>query len=140
MGDLLKEIHMFTPQEIAYINSQRLARLATVSKNAQPDVAPVVFRFDGETFFISGYDISRTFKYKNVKAGNPLVALVIDDLASEQPWQACGIKIHGKAEIVELNGPPRAGHSPATIVELGVGASMRSRMESRPAARPPLHN
>lgn len=95
---------MFTPQEIAYVNSQRLARLATVSKTSQPDVAPVVFRFNGETFFISGYDISRTFKYKNVKAGNASVALVIDDLASEQPWRARGIKIHGKAEIVEING------------------------------------
>jgi pyridoxamine 5'-phosphate oxidase family protein len=95
---------MFTPQEIAYIKSQRLARLATVSSSFQPDVAPVVFRFDGETFFISGYDISKTFKYKNVKAGNASVALVIDDLASEQPWQARGIKIHGQAEIVESNG------------------------------------
>jgi pyridoxamine 5'-phosphate oxidase family protein len=98
------ELHMFTPQEIAYINSQRLARLATVSKKNQPDVAPVAFRFDGETFYISGYDISKTFKYKNVKAGNASVSLVIDDLASEQPWQARGIKIHGQAEIVEKNG------------------------------------
>ena len=98
------EFTMFTPQEIAYIKSQRLARLATVSKTYQPDVAPVVFRFDGETFFISGYDISRTFKYKNVKAGNSSVSLVIDDLASVQPWQARGIKIHGKTEIVEING------------------------------------
>lgn len=95
---------MFTPQEIAYINSQRLARLATVSKKNQPDVAPVAFRFDGETFYISGYDISKTFKYKNVKAGNASVSLVIDDLASETPWQACGIKIYGQAEIVEKNG------------------------------------
>jgi len=92
---------MFTEKEIAYINSQRLARLATVSKSLQPDVAPVGFRFDGETFFITGFDITKTFKYKNVKAGNVLVSLVIDDLASIQPWVARGIKIHGKAEIVE---------------------------------------
>ena len=95
---------MFNSQEISYLKTQRLARLATVSKSLQPDVAPVAFRFDGQTFFISGYDISRTFKYKNVKAGNALVSLVIDDIASEQPWRARGIKIHGKAEIVEANG------------------------------------
>ena len=95
---------MFTSLEIAYIKSQSLARLATVSKTFLPDVAPLVFRLDGETIFISGYDISRTFKYKNVKAGNAFVSLVIDGLASEQPWQARGIKIHGKAEIVEING------------------------------------
>jgi pyridoxamine 5'-phosphate oxidase family protein len=95
---------MFTEKEIAYINSQRLARLATVSKSLQPDVAPVGFRFDGETFFITGFDISKTFKYKNVKAGNDRISLVIDDLASIQPWVARGIKIHGKAEIAEKSG------------------------------------
>jgi pyridoxamine 5'-phosphate oxidase family protein len=95
---------MFTQKEIAYIQSQPLARLATVSPALQPDVAPVGFRFDGENFFVSGFDITRTFKYKNVKAGNVMVALVIDDLVSVSPWMARGIKIHGKAEITEANG------------------------------------
>lgn len=95
---------MFNVQEINYLKTQRLARLATVSKSLQPDVAPVAFRFDGQTFFVSGFDISKTFKYKNVKAGNALVSLVIDDIASEQPWRARGIKIHGKAEIIAANG------------------------------------
>lgn len=92
---------MFTEKEVDYIKSQRLARLATVSTSRQPDVAPVGFRFDGETFFVTGFDITKTFKYKNVKAGNELVALVIDDLASVQPWVARGIKVHGRAEIIE---------------------------------------
>jgi pyridoxamine 5'-phosphate oxidase family protein len=95
---------MFTEKEIAYIQSQPLARLATVSTSLQPDVAPVGFKFDGENFFISGFDITRTFKYKNVKVGNGLVSLVIDDLASVSPWKARGIKIHGKAKITEING------------------------------------
>ena len=98
------EFEMFTEKEKTYINSQHLARLATVSKFLQPDVAPVGFQFDGEKFFITGFDITKTFKYKNVKAGNQHVSLVIDDLASVQPWQARGIKIHGRAEIVEDNG------------------------------------
>ena len=95
---------MFTEKEIAYIQSQPLARLATVSPSLQPDVAPVGYRFDGEKFIVTGFDITRTFKYKNVKAGNDLVSLVIDDLASISPWMARGLKIHGKAEITELNG------------------------------------
>jgi len=95
---------MFTQKEIDYINSQHLARLATASQAGQPDVAPVGFRFDSEKFVITGFDITKTFKYNNVKAGNPLVSLVIDDLASIQPWVARGIKIHGKAEITETNG------------------------------------
>jgi pyridoxamine 5'-phosphate oxidase family protein len=95
---------MFTEKEKAYINSQHLVRLATVSKSNQPDVAPVGFRFDGKNFSITGFDITKTFKYKNVKAGNELVSLVIDDLASVQPWAARGIKVHGTAEIVERGG------------------------------------
>jgi pyridoxamine 5'-phosphate oxidase family protein len=95
---------MFTEKEISYLQSQPLARLATVSTSLQPDVAPVGFQFDGEKFFITGFDITKTFKYKNVKAGNDLVSLVVDDLASVQPWVARGIKIHGKAEITETNG------------------------------------
>jgi pyridoxamine 5'-phosphate oxidase family protein len=67
-----KEMVMFNAQEINYLKTQRLARLATVSKSLQPDVSPVAFRFDGQTFFISGFDISKTYKYKIVKAGNAL--------------------------------------------------------------------
>jgi pyridoxamine 5'-phosphate oxidase family protein len=95
---------MFTEKEIAYIQSQPLVRLATVSTSLQPDVAPLGFKFDGEKFFITGFDITLTFKYKNVKAGNALVSLVIDDLVSFSPWVARGIKIHGMAEITEANG------------------------------------
>lgn len=60
---------MFTEKEIGYIRSQRLARIATISKNLQPDVAPVGFEFDGQHLIIRGFDITRTFKYKNVKGG-----------------------------------------------------------------------
>ncbi len=95
---------MFTEKEIAYIKSQHILRLATVSKSLQPDVAPLVFQFDGDRFLISGFDIPKTLKYKNVQSGNDLVALVLDDLASVNPWMPRGIKIHGKAEIIEKDG------------------------------------
>jgi pyridoxamine 5'-phosphate oxidase family protein len=95
---------LFTEKEIAYLNSQRLGRIATVSAALQPDVAPVGFKFDGEKFFISGFDITRTYKYKNLTAGNNLVAFVIDDQPSVSPWVVRGIKIHGRAEITEING------------------------------------
>jgi Pyridoxamine 5'-phosphate oxidase len=110
---------MFTEKEIAYINSQHLARLATVSKSGQTDVAPVGFRFDGKTFFITGFDITKTFKYKNVKAGNTLVSLVIDDLASVVGGA------RGQGSWNSRNRGRRragfAGHSSQTLVELGRG-------------------
>lgn len=95
---------MFTEKEVAYIKSQHILRMATVSKSLQPDVAPLVFQFDGDRFLISGFDIPKTLKYKNVESGNDLVALVLDDLASVNPWTPRGIKIHGKAEIMEKDG------------------------------------
>lgn len=94
---------MFTEKEVAYIKSQHLLRMATVSKSLQPDVAPLAFRFDGDKFLIGGFDIRKTFKYKSIKAGNDLVAIVIDDLASTNPWKPRGVKIHGTAEIIEAD-------------------------------------
>jgi pyridoxamine 5'-phosphate oxidase family protein len=37
----------FTEEEIAYLRSQPLARLATLDRDGQPDVVPVGFEFDG---------------------------------------------------------------------------------------------
>ncbi len=114
---------MFTEKEIGYIRSQRLARIATVSKNLQPDVAPVGFEFDGQHFIIGGFDITRTFKYKNVKGGRSLVALVIDDLASVSPWMARGIKVHGTAEVDETEGRARLKITPQRSWSWGIEAT-----------------
>jgi pyridoxamine 5'-phosphate oxidase family protein len=95
---------MFSDKEINYLKSQRLARIATVSGNLQPDVAPVGLEFDGESFYIGGLQQTKTFKYENVAAGNSKVALAIDDWESIDPWKPRGIKIHGDAEIVERPG------------------------------------
>jgi pyridoxamine 5'-phosphate oxidase family protein len=95
---------MFSEKEIAYLKSQRLARIATVSKDLQPDVVPVGFEFDGHDFFIPGLIQTKTLKYKNVRAGNTKVALVIDDIESTDPWKPRGIKIYGIAGIVDHQG------------------------------------
>ena len=60
----------FTEGELEYLRTQPLARVATVSSDGQPDVSPVGFRFDGEQVWIMGRDIAKTYKYKNVQAGN----------------------------------------------------------------------
>ncbi len=94
---------MFSDKEVAYLKSQRLARIATAWADGQPDVAPVGFLFDGQCFLIGGLDIKRTLKYRNVKT-NGRAALVIDDLESLDPWSPRGIKIHGTARIIEREG------------------------------------
>ena len=95
---------MFTPQERDYLQTQRLARLATVAADGQPTVDAVGFTFDDGRFYIGGRNLPATRKYRNVDAGHRQVALIIDDLTSVQPWAPRGIKIHGSAEIVERDG------------------------------------
>ena len=95
---------MFSEQEIAYLKTQPLARIATVSKEWQTDVAPVCFDFDGAYFYVGRVEnLSKTHKFKNVQ-DNPKVALVIDDLESLEPFRPRGIKIHGLADIVTREG------------------------------------
>jgi pyridoxamine 5'-phosphate oxidase family protein len=108
----------FSEKEIEYIKSQRVARIATAAEvlvghdnqsedntsiTVQPDVVPVGFYFDGEYFYIGGFNMPKSTKYKNVLR-NSLVALVIDDLISIKPWQPRGIRVYGDAEITKRQG------------------------------------
>jgi pyridoxamine 5'-phosphate oxidase family protein len=95
---------MFDDIEIAYLRSQPLARLATVGPDGQPDNSPVGFEFDGEHFWVGGFDVTATRKYKNVVAGGSKVALVVDDLESVDPWRPRGIRVYGTGEAVERQG------------------------------------
>lgn len=103
----------FTAEETAYLRSQPLARLATVSAEGQPDVVPVSFEFDGECFWVGGPGASvlATRKFRNVMAGYLEVALVVDDMVSFDPFIARGIRIYGHAEQpierVGVTGPGR---------------------------------
>lgn len=95
---------MFTEQEVTYLKSQHLARIATVSEDQQPDVTPVGFEFDGTFFYVGGRNVTQTRKYHNVKTGNSKVALVVDDLASVHPWNPRGIRIYGTADFIQRQG------------------------------------
>jgi pyridoxamine 5'-phosphate oxidase family protein len=95
----------FTAAEIAYLQSQRLGRLATVGSDGQPHVVPVGFRYNPEfdTIDIGGHDFAKRKKYRDVQR-NPQVAFVVDDLASISPWRPRMIEIRGMAEIVQSGG------------------------------------
>jgi pyridoxamine 5'-phosphate oxidase family protein len=89
----------FTQEEIAYIQAQPLARLSTVDAEGQPDVVPVGLEWDGEHFWVGGPpSVVKTKKFRNLAAGNRLVAVVVDDLVSFDPFIARGIRIYGVAD------------------------------------------
>ena len=95
----------FTPAEVAYLQSQRLGRLATVGPDGQPHVVPVGFRYNPErdTIDIGGHDFAKRKKYRDVQH-NPRVAFVVDDLASVSPWRPRMLEIRGTAEVLGSGG------------------------------------
>lgn len=97
---------IFTPAEIEYITSQPLCRIATVGKDGQPHVTPVAFRYDAETdtFDVGGHgSFSMRKKWRDAEQ-NPQVAIVIDDIASTNPWKVRGIEIRGTVELLTTGG------------------------------------
>ncbi|MGK5169379.1 PPOX class F420-dependent oxidoreductase [Geodermatophilus sp. CPCC 205761] len=90
----------FRADEVEFLRSHGIARLATLGVDGQPDVVPVAVEFDGAHFWVggSGASVLRTRKVGNVRAGRRKVALVVDDLPSFDPFIARGIRVYGVAD------------------------------------------
>src|SRR5437660_7588842 len=95
----------FTAAELAYLQSQRLGRLATVNERGEPQVAAVGFRYNPEfdTIDIGGYDMANTQKFRNV-ARNGLASLLVDDVLP--PWRTRSFEIRGHAHALLEGGQP----------------------------------
>lgn len=98
----MADVHSSLSAEvIAYLQSQRLGRLATVDGDGAPQNNPVGFRYNAElgTIDIGGRNMGASRKFRNL-AGNPKVAFVVDDIASVQPWRVRCVEIRGRAEAL----------------------------------------
>jgi PPOX class F420-dependent enzyme/OxyR family protein len=106
-----------TAAELAYLTGERrLGRVATADVAGRPQVTPVgMWSYNAElgTIDVSGHDFANTRKFRNVTS-NPRAAIVIDDVASIEPWRPRAVHIEGSAEAI---GPenPRAVHGRALI-------------------------
>ncbi len=125
----------FTEAELAYLQSQPLMRFATASPTGKPDVAPVIFEVDGDDIITAGFDITHTARYRNIQK-NPQATLVIDDLATIDPWSPRGIKILGTASIEEVGGSPRFRITPKVIISWAINDTTPGipKMERREVA------
>jgi len=103
-----------TPEQTAYLRTQHLGRLATVDASSAPQNNPVGFYLDGDEVVIGGLQMGATRKFRNVQR-NPQVALVVDDLASVNPWRVRGIEIRGTAQALADVDPPLKGMSREVI-------------------------
>lgn len=109
----------FTEAELAYLRHQPLMRFATASPSGRPDVVPVTFQVDGDGIVTAGFDIASTVRYRNVQK-NPRATVVIDDLASMDPWSPRGLKIIGTCVIETHSGAERFRISPEVIISWGI--------------------
>lgn len=110
---------VFTEAELEYLAGQRIARLATASGAGQPDVSPVGFAVDGDSITSGGMDITKTIRYRHLQE-NPVAALVVDDLASIDPWRPRGVKVRGSAVIEQIDGGMQIRITPVTIWSWGI--------------------
>ncbi|ADP78504.1 PPOX class F420-dependent oxidoreductase [Pseudofrankia inefficax] len=98
---------VFSDSELSYLAGQRLGRLATVAPDNSPQNSPVGFqvRPDG-VVEIYGYNLGASRKFRNV-AATGVVSLVVDDIASVDPWRVRGVEIRGTAAAVTDIEPPQ---------------------------------
>ena len=126
----------FSDKEFEYLRGQRLARLATADAKGAPHVVPVGFRLsdDGAVIEVGGHNFAKSKKYRDLKA-NPRVAIVIDDLASVDPWAPRGLEVRGTAELQDSGGVERFGRGwdeawvrivPERVVSWGIDEGGRS--------------
>lgn len=116
----------FTDDELEYLHDgRRLARVATVGGDGTPHVVPVGWSHNAEldTIEIAGRDFEATKKFRDVRA-HGRAAVVIDDLASTDPWRPRRIEVRGHAEAVTEPRPMIRIH-PERIVSWGVDARGR---------------
>jgi pyridoxamine 5'-phosphate oxidase family protein len=117
----------FTAEEIAYLQNQRLGRLATVSPTGEPHVVPVAFRYNPEqdSIDIGGHHIATTKKYRDALSYGR-AAFVVDDVLP--PWQPRMLEIRGTAQGLPEGGkainqgvsPEIVRLTPTRIVSFGI--------------------
>ena len=122
-----KHMNRFTAAEIAYLQSQRLGRLATVNQKGDLHVVPVGFRYnaDQDTIDIGGHNIVPTRKYRDaLRHGR--VAFVVDDVLP--PWRPRLIEVRGTVQAIPEGGkeirkdfaPDILRVTPTYIVSMGI--------------------
>lgn len=99
---------IFTDAEVEYLTKGLLGRLATVGPDRRPHVTPLGVFLDPQdhTLVIGGHTGSEfvsSKKYRDAQR-HPDVAVVVDDVASVDPWTPRYIEVRGRADT-----PPSGG-------------------------------
>ena len=95
---------VFNEDEIAYLGSQSLGRLATVSPDGRPHVTPVTFIYNPleDAIDVGGVAFGSSKKWRDAQR-NEKVTLLVDDVIP-QPRRARALEIRGDAEVHATGG------------------------------------
>jgi pyridoxamine 5'-phosphate oxidase family protein len=120
---------MFTDEELAYLESQPIGRLATIQPDGTLQNNPVGFGVNQElgTIDIGGYNMARSRKFRNV-AANGRAGFVVDDVYSTDPWRVRLLEVRGHAEAItepadasdQMGGSPIIRVHPTRVLSIGL--------------------
>lgn len=121
-------VSAFRDAELEYLTSgRRLGRIATVGRDGIPHVVPVGWSYNpaSDAIEVGGFELAKTKKFRDVEASGR-AAIVIDDLASVDPWRPRGVEIRGRAYTI-AEPTPVIRIEPERIVSWGLEPERHAR-------------
>ncbi len=101
-----------SPGEQQFLQTHRVARLATADANGQPSIVPICYAFDGQVVYSAldekpkSVEPTRLKRVRNIQA-NPHVALVIDEYAED--WRTLAyLQLRGRADLLPVGSDEHA--------------------------------
>src|SRR3954470_8955272 len=119
---------VFLEAELRYLaGGRQIGRLATVGADGTPHVVPVAWIYKAVRDAIDDGDceLYQTKKFRNVSRTGR-ASILIDDLASTEPWVPRGIEVRGRGEAIALPTPLIRIH-PERIVSWGLERGRSAR-------------
>src|SRR4051812_43051142 len=119
---------VFREAELQYLaGGRQLGRIATVGADGTPHVVPVSWIYNAarDTIDVGGRDLEQTKKFRDVERTGR-AALVIDDLASTDPWRPRGIEVRGRGEAIAM---------PTALIRIHPERIVSWGLDRRPSAR-----
>ena len=117
---------VFTEDELAFLQSKRIGRVATSNAKGDLHVVPLRFKYNAELDVVDlvGSDVGGTKKYRDVETTGR-AAFVVDDIEDHRPR---GVGIRGRAEahatgggeLVEGVGPTFVRLVPERVASWGI--------------------
>ncbi len=123
---------VFTDRELAYLTGgPRLGRIATVGDDGTPHVVPVGWSYNSaaQAIEVGGVNLEQTKKFRDIRR-NGRAAIVIDDIASVDPWRVRGVEVRGRAEALSRPVPLIRVH-PERVVSWGIESDAIGKRSAR---------